>query len=82
MILETRKRVYYTTARTIHKDETEDWLWVNPNQSFRFVTYEGAQNIANLSNDNGRDSGLNINDYPYFVVKVSETSVIEEVSNA
>lgn len=80
-MLETRKREHFTTARVIHDSDpaVSDYLWINPNASHEFLSEEGAQSLANLANENGRDSGLDINNYPYFPVKVLTTSVIERV---
>lgn len=78
---ETHRRTYYTTARIIH-DSTElfdDWLWINASASHEFNTPEGAQTIVNLSNENARESGLAVDEYPYFVVKVTRTSEVERV---
>jgi hypothetical protein len=74
-------RCYYTTARVIHNDSEpeSDWLWINSSLSHEFNTAESAQTLANLSNDNGREYGLDVNEYPYFVVKVTRTSHVEKV---
>jgi hypothetical protein len=83
--LEVRKRSFFTTARVIHTPNTEfsnelDWLWINPSQSHQFHTEDEAQSLANLSNHNGGENGMNVIDYPYFVVRVARTSEIERVS--
>jgi len=75
---ETRSRTYYTTARVIQSLESEDWLWINPSASHHFNDQDSADHLKDLANHNGRDSGLNVDDYPYFVIKVEETSVISE----
>jgi len=82
---ERRKRVYFTTARIIHTPNAEfsdekDWLWVNPSSSCEFDTEDEAQSFANLANNNGEESGLNVIDYPYFVVRVERTSIIEKAA--
>lgn len=83
MTPETHVKEYFTTARVIHmpkeKDESTDWLWINTNSSHQFSTAESAQHIANLSNDNGKDSGLDIENYPYFVVRITQSSRIERI---
>jgi len=84
--LENRKRSFFTTARIIHdeRDDTNerDWLWVNSSLGHRFDTEDEAQSLANLANGNGEESGMNVRDYPYFVVKVTQTSTIEKVQDA
>lgn len=80
---ELYKLVYFTTARIIHhpeaENDSEDWLWVNGAGSWHFGTEDEAQSHANLSNDNGRESGIDVNGYPYFVVRVEQSSLVERV---
>jgi hypothetical protein len=79
---EKYNRVVFTTARVIHKreDETDerDWLWVNPNVSHQFTNKQEAETLAELSNSNGSDFGLDISNYPYFVVRVEQENTITE----
>jgi hypothetical protein len=72
---EVRKRIFYTTARIIHADT--DWLWVNPSRSHEYNDWEDAKRLEELSNHNGNENGLDIGNYPYFVVKVIQTNEID-----
>lgn len=70
---------YFTAARVIHKEGEDDWLWVNANPAWQFDTEDEAQSTANLSNENGKASGFDVVNYPYFVVKVIDTRQVERV---
>lgn len=70
----TYRRIYFTTARVIHEEKSDDWLWVNPSKSHQYDNTEEAQTLANLANHNGSENGLDVTAYPYFVIEVQETS--------
>lgn len=73
LLPETFYRTFYTTARIIHeKDKGREWLWVNPARSHEFKTKSEAMELADLSNHNGSESGLDVLNYPYFVVRVEQ----------
>jgi hypothetical protein len=81
---EKHKRRYFTTARIIHTPNVElsqedDWLWVNTFSSHEFDSRDEAQTLADLANHNGSENGINVVDYPYFVVRVTRASEIERV---
>lgn len=83
---ETYSQEYFTTARiitdtTTREPKSADWLWINPNSNHRFSTAESAQEIVNLSNANGKDTGLDIDNFPYFAVRVLQTSKVERLND-
>lgn len=75
---EVHIRSYFAPARVIKDSETE-WLWVTANPTWQFDTEDEAQSYVNTGNEKGRTSGLDILNYPYFVVKVTETRQVERV---
>jgi hypothetical protein len=85
VVLERRKQTYFTTARVIHTPNAEfsdenDWLWVNGFETHHFDTEDEAESLANLANHNGSENGINVVDYPYFVIHVTRTSEFQKVS--
>ena len=77
LLPETYARVFFTTARIIKpKDDGQEWLWVNPAPGRQFENPKDAEALAELANKNGTENGLDIANYPYFVVKISRTSII------
>lgn len=77
---EKHTKSYFTTARVIHDEIEHDWLWVNTSARWQFDTEDEAQSHANQSNENGISTGLDIEQFPYFVVRVTQTSLVEAVA--